>query len=528
MTAYSGEWVLSSILDDRAERLGERHAITTETGKAISFARLRDDAQRVAALLRSLGVQAGDRVATLLPNTYEYVAAWFGSCWTGAVEVPVNAEYKGTLLEHVLGESGTRVLIVQDRLAARLDGLALPDLEHVIVAGNGPAGAPPGVALHRLADAAGHDPAPRVPRAESELLYILYTSGTTGPSKGVMHANRGACWPARAWLQQAQLTPEDVAYTFLPLSHVTARSAVIKGALLSGGRVAMRERFSAQAFWEDVRAHGATCFMYVGAVIHFLCSQPEQLGELDNTLRVGGGAAAGRRLTEEFRRRFGCELLETYGSTEIGTGSSRRLGDPVRDTMGRPFEVHEFAIHDEHDRPVAPGIHGEIVVRPREPYTLMQGYWRRPDATVEAWRNLWFHTGDQGYLTPDGELVFVDRLTDSMRRRGENISSFEVERAVNAHPAVAESAAYPIKTGATEDEVMVAVVPRDGEPPDAEELLRFCVETMPRFAVPRYLRFVDALPKTATGRVRKHELRAQGVTADAADREAIGVAIPRA
>jgi crotonobetaine/carnitine-CoA ligase len=162
---------------------------------------------------------------------------------------------------------------------------------------------------------------------------------------------------------------------------------------------------------------------------------------------------------------------------------------------------------------------GEIVARPNSPYAIMQGYWRQPEATLEAWRNLWFHTGDLGKFTETGELVFIDRVKDSMRRRGENISSFEVERAVQAHPDVAECAAYPVPSEATEDDVMVAVVPRENHSLALEELVTFCLETMPRFTVPRYLRIVAELPKTPTGRVQKHILKAQGVTADTLDRE---------
>jgi crotonobetaine/carnitine-CoA ligase len=504
---YAGEWVLSAIVDDRARRLGDRTALVSETGRAVSYGELRDDAARVARLLRDLGVEPGDRVATMLPSTYDYVRVWLGSSWAGAVEVPVNTDYKGTFLAHVLEDSGSKVAVVHERFAERFAALGIRDL---VVVG--------------VAEAADLDPAPRVPRGDSDLLYILYTSGTTGPSKGVVHVNRSACWPARAWLRQAELTSDDVAYTFLPLSHVTARSAVMTGSLLAGARVAMRERFSASEFWNDVRRHGATCFMYVGAVIHFLLQQEPRPGELDNTLRVGAGAAAGAELSKEFHRRFGCELLETYGMTEIGTAASRRLGDPVRPTMGRPFDdVLQIEIHDAHDRPLGAREHGEIVVRPREPFAIMQGYWGRAEATVAAWRNLWLHTGDLGYWSEEGDLVFVDRLTDSMRRRGENISSFEVERAVHAHPDVEECAAFPVQAGALEDEVMIAVVLRQGRRLDAESLLRFCAETMPRFAVPRFVRFVAELPKTPTGRTRKHVLREAGVTADTADREALGI-----
>jgi crotonobetaine/carnitine-CoA ligase len=204
--------------------------------------------------------------------------------------------------------------------------------------------------------------------------------------------------------------------------------------------------------------------------------------------------------------------------TEVGTVSGPRGGVAAPGTMGRPFDHISIEIQDEAGWPVAPGVRGEIVMRPNEPWAMMQGYWRQPEATVEAWRNLWFHSGDLGMKTETGELIFVDRLKDSIRRRGENISSFEVERAVQSHPAVQECAAFAIASEATEDDVMVAVVARPGHSVDLEALLDHCEETMPRFAVPRFARAVESLPKTPTGRVQKHFLRAQGVTSDTIER----------
>jgi carnitine-CoA ligase len=239
------------------------------------------------------------------------------------------------------------------------------------------------------------------------------------------------------------------------------------------------------------------------------------------------GAAAPADIGDAFRERFGCELYEVYGMTEIGTATSGHMGYNTPGSMGKPFEHLEIEIHDDRDDPIPTGTPGEICIRPREASAIFQGYWRRPEDTLRSVRNLWFHSGDMGRMTPLGELVYMDRLKDSMRRRGENISSFEVERAVNAHPAVLETAAYPIPSEVTEDEVMVAVVLKSGFGLEPAELLAFCAETMPRFAVPRYVRFLEELPKTPTARVRKHELREQGVTPDTADREALGIVLAR-
>jgi carnitine-CoA ligase len=515
---YRGEWVMSAILEDRAERLGDRIAVHTTVG-GISYAGLRDQAQRIAALLAALGVAPGDRVATMLNATPEYVGVWFGCAWCGAVEVPVNTEYKGYFLQQILQQSDSSVLIVQDHYVDRLRSIATPALRHIIVLGALPDESIAQKTFHSLAAAADHTPLARVARQERDLLYVLHTSGTSGPSKGVMHCNRSALWTARVWKELAGLTADDVGYSYLPLYHVTARSALVMACVLAGGATVLRERFSVSEFWPDIRRHNATFTMYMGSVILFLVQQPMAADERDNPLRVAGGAACPPSIAGEFERRFNCRLLEVYGMTELGTVSGPRDGAGSRGTMGRPFDHVRIEIHDSDDAGVAADTVGEIVVRPNEPYAIMQGYWRDPQATVDAWQNLWFHTGDLGKLTPNGDLVFMDRLKDSIRRRGENISSFEVERAVQEHPDVEECAAYPIKSEATEEDVMIAVVPRQHKQVDPEQLLDFCERTMPRFTVPRYLRVVESLPKTPTGRVQKHLLREAGVTADTIQRQ---------
>ena len=529
MTAmYDGEWVLSSFLDDRAEKLGDKIALSSHTGE-LSYGALRDRAQRLAGGLAGLGVQPGDRVATMLDPTIDHVACWFGTAWAGAVEVPVNTDYKGTFLEHILRESGASVLIVEDRWVDRLAPLDLPELRHVVVVGSYPgATSSHGVDLHALEALESGSPVAPVPRTEQDLTYILYTSGTTGPSKGVMHSGGSALWTAKVWVDMMQLTEDDVAYSMLPLFHVTARSAATTANMWAGGATVLRSRFTASGFWDDVRSVGATNFMYMGAVITLLAAQEPKPDDLDNSMRMGGGAAAPPHLRDMFRERFGVELIEVFGMTEIGTATGPLPGRPSPPgTMGKPFDHLQIEIHDEDDNPVAPDIPGEIVVRPARSNAIFKGYWGNPEATVEAWRNLWFHTGDRGTMSPEGGVTFIDRIKDSLRRRGENISSFEVERSVNGHPAVLECAAYAVKSELTDDEVMVAVVLQEGATIEPEELFRYCIDCMPRFAVPRYVRVMDELPKTPTNRVQKHVLRDHGVTDDTADREAMGIEVPR-
>ena len=523
---YDGEWVASSLLRDRAQRLGDRPAVSTADAE-LSYAALADAAARTAGGLRALGVDPGDRVATMLPGTVAYLRTWWGIVWAGAVDVPINNDLKGELLQRIVVDSGARVLVIDERWLARLEGLDLGAVAHVVVAGER-RDAPPPVAVHGLDALEAHDPIGAVRRTERDLLYVMYTSGTTGRSKGVMHSNRSALWNAAGWIDVLELSERDVAYSMFPLFHVTARSAVVTSTFWAGGRVHVGPPFSSARFWDDVRAAGATFFAYMGIVVHLLHAQPPRDDDADNPVRRAFGAAAPPGILEAFEARFDLELLEVYGSTELGLATAPRLGRRRRlGAMGRPLEHLELEVHDADGHRLGPGERGEIVARPAEPDAMFGGYWGDPRATIEAFRNLWFHTGDGGHFDDDGWLVFADRVKDSLRRRGENISSFEVERLVQRHPDVLECAAYGVPAALTEDEVMVALVARPGRVVDAEDVLRFCVVEMPRFMVPRYLRVLDALPKTPSQRIEKYRLRGEGVTPETFDREAAGIAVPR-
>ena len=521
---YDGDWVVSKIIDERAERFGDRLFVTSHAGD-LSYGEMRERVMRVAGFLQSLGVAPGDRVASMLPATIDYLAAWFGIVWAGAVDVPINNDYRGEFLQHVLADSEASVLIVEDRWVDRFEKLELPGLKHVVVLS--PGDTPSGIAGHSFDDALAHDPSGLVAREESDLVYIMYTSGTTGPSKGVMHINRSALWNSRAWIDILDVSSNDRAYSMFPLFHVTTRSSIVGTTLFAAGSIVLRDAFSVQRFWDDVRDTNATFFAYMGAVVHLLHSQEPQPDDPDNDVRIAFGAAAPPEIVDDFERRFGFRLIEVYGSTELGVATSPYGATMKRGTMGITCPHLIIEVHDEDDYAVSPGIEGEIVARPAVPFGMFQGYWKRPDYTVEAWRNLWFHTGDAGRYDEEGFLTFTDRIKDSIRRRGENISSFEVDRTVQGHRDVLECAAYAVLAEITEDEVMIAVVCREGRSIEPIDLFAHCIREMPRFAVPRYVRFVDELPKTPSQRIQKYKLRQEGLTADTVDREALGIVVPR-
>lgn len=524
---YDGEWIVSSIMTDRAERFGDETAVFSHDGD-LTFADLVDRAARVGGFLADLGVEPGDRVTTMLPTGIDYMAVWQGIVWINAIDVPINNEYKGVFLEHIIRDSGSKILVVDARWVDRLNHIELPTLEKVVVVGSPEADTPAGLTAHDLADGLGHDPVPLVNRHDTDLTYIMYTSGTTGPAKGVMHNNPSSCWYCMPFIEGLDLTDEDVCYSMFPLFHQMGRSACTQAAFWVGNPVVLRNGFSARGFWEDVASSGATWMGYFGAVIQFLWDNEPSETDTAHDLTRAFGSSAPRSLIEPWQERFGVKLYEVYGSTEVGLGSGLGTGPPKLGTMGPICRQVEVQIVDELDNPVPAGTVGEALWRPKYPFAIFGGYWNRPEATVEAWRNLWFHSGDAAYLDDEGYFVFSDRMKDSIRRRGENISSFFVEDAVRKIPGVKEVGAYAVTSDVaeTEEDVMVAIVPTDGEQVDVEAMFRTLCETMPRHAVPRWARFVDELPRTPTQRIQKFKLREMG-TDGAHDREAMGIFPPK-
>jgi len=357
---------------------------------------------------------------------------------------------------------------------------------------------------------------------------ILFTSGTTGPSKGAVLAHNANLRVARATCDLMLYGEDEVLFNMFPLFHVNARyTSVLPAMLMDRGTCVLHDRFSASRFWDICRVEGVTAFNFMGALVMMLFKQPERADDADNPVRCAYGAPAPVAVLERFERRFGLELIEVYGSTELGACLENRPGDRRIGSCGRPSPHYEVEIHDEDDNPVPPGVEGEIVVRPREPHVMVEEYFGAPEATLAAFRNLWFHTGDRGRTDEDGWFTYVDRLKDAIRRRGENISSWEVEQVINDHDAVAESAAIGVPSELSEEEVLIVVVLQEETTLAPEELLDFCQARLPHFAVPRYVRFVPELPKNHAQRTQKPELRAEGVTPDTWDREDHGYVVTR-
>jgi crotonobetaine/carnitine-CoA ligase len=328
-------------------------------------------------------------------------------------------------------------------------------------------------------------------------------------------------------LELRQGGKDDIFFTFLPLYHFNAQALTTITALIAEAEMVLSDKFSASRFWNEIRQYKATQFNYLGAVIPILAKQPERPDDIDNPVRIAFGAGCPQAVMNEVEKRFGLKCLEGFGMTEIGIPIHVRVDDRRPGSCGKVLDLYEIRLVDDEDKEVPVGEPGEILFRPREPFTMMLEYYNMPEKTLEAFRNLWFHTGDLARKDADGYFYFVDRKKDALRRRGENISSFEVERAVNAHPNVLESAAVAVASEVGEDEVKICVVLKPGATLTPEELISHCNDRMPYFAVPRFVEFMESLPKTPTERVQKYLLKQAGITPKTWDREKAGVQVHR-
>ena len=523
--------VLGDLLADRVKRNGDKIFLRFKE-EQITYDELDRFSNRCANAFLDLEIARGDKVSIMLPNCPDFIYIWFGLAKIGAVEVPVNTNYKGEFLRHIIDQSDSRMLVIDSRYLDRLKIIwhDLKKLEKVIVLGD-----PESQKNHEIQspmvsydDFLKHsEDAVDIKIDPWDPISIVYTSGTTGLSKGALGSHKFWIVVAEELLDYRDGGKDDIFYTFLPLYHFNAQVLTTLTSLVAEAEMVLSDRFSASRFWDEIRACGATQFNYLGAVIPILAKQPVRKDDPDNPARIAFGAGCPAAIMEEVETRFGIKCLEGFGMTEIGIPIHVKVDDRRSGSCGKPMDIYDLKLFDDEDNEVPIGDVGEFVFRPKEPFIMMSEYYNMPEKTMEACRNLWFHTGDLGRMDEDGYFYFVDRKKDALRRRGENISSFEVERAINTHPKILESAAVAVKSGLAEDEVKICVVLKPGESLDYEELINHANDRMPYFAVPRYVEFMDRLPKTPTERIQKYILKKAGVTDATWDREKAGVKIAR-
>ena len=520
------ECVLRYLLDRWANERPDQPHVVFADGAEWTFAELRDKVRTKAAGLRAMGIEQGEHVAVWLPNGPDALIAFYAINYIGAVFVPFNTAYRGQLLQHVIANSGARVLLVHPDLVPRLHEIDLGRVERLVVTTGieVPEAPRPIQRFDELAGAADETLELARPIEPWDIQSIIYTSGTTGPSKGVlssylhMFTNAGPeSWP--------MVDENDRYMCVAPIFHIGGMGPPFV-MLARGASVAMIDNFSTEDFWAVAKATQSTVVFLLGVMATFLLKAEPRPDDRDHTVKkafmvpLTGDAPA-------FTERFGVDIYTIFNMTEISSPIVSEANPKKIGTCGRVRDGVDVRLVDRNDCEVPIGEIGEMLVRTDRPWAMNSGYNANPEATAEAWRNGWFHTGDAFRRDEDGYFYFVDRVKDAIRRRGENISSFEVEADVCSHPAVREAAAVAVPSEFSEDEVMVIVAPVPGQKLEARQLAEFLIDTMPYFMVPRYIRILDELPKTPSAKVMKADLRKEGVTSDTWDREAAGLRVRR-
>ena len=526
---------IGRLLADKASRIGDRTWLIHGDEK-YSYAQAHDISNRYANGFADLGVRKGDHVAIMMPNCPEFIWTIWGLGKLGAVTVPLNTAARGDLLRYFVTQSDSRVVVVSSEWADRMAEALAGENDIRTFVTHGSAGTKlaslgkPLIDIKTLANASPREPDPELVQA-SDPQYIMYTSGTTGPSKGVVSPHSQAHGVGRSLAQNYGYRSDDVIFTCLPLFHGNALWYSCYAAFWADCTLAISPRFSASTFWDEIRAAGATQFNSLGAMTNILLRAPPSARDRDHRVRQAMIVPLSRESYRDVSDRFGVQVTSLYAMTETFAVTMFCPDDPEAKgaSAGRPRGLAEILIVNDEDDPLPVGEVGEICVRPSEPGIIMSGYYKMPEATVRDTRNLWLHTGDRGRLDEDGYLYFVDRKKEAIRRRGENISAYEVEMLVAKHPSVLEVAAVPVTSELSEDEVMIYVVCRDDEKVSEEELVRFANRNMAHFMVPRFVHFIDALPKTASEKIEKYKLKtwAEQNRASLWDREAVGLKLER-
>lgn len=522
-------WTLPSHLERQASERRDEPFLQKDNAAPLTYGEMFMRTRDMAARLSSLGVEFGDRVVNMVPNSIEAVLAWFGTNWLGAVDVPLNTGYVGHTIVHGVNLSEARVMVIHPSFLARVAEVEdeLETLTTLVTTEPVERTVP----FRRLRVVALDDvaPAPESQRREPtyrDVSSVVLTSGTTGPAKGAIITHAHAYSYAYLEVDGFEMTDRDVFLCVHPLFHVGGKGA-ITASLLAGGRVVMTDGFKPEMWIDDVRRYGATLTIGHGPMLQMVYAQPERDDDADTDLRAFMAAPFPTAIAEDFERRFGAKGVEVYGMTEVSTPTWQPMDEPLRlGSCGKPrdalFEV--LVVDPESDMPVEPGEIGEITIRPKLPWILMQGYLSVPEDTVHAWRNFRFHTADAGYFDDDGYLYFTDRMKDRIRRRAENISSYEIEVAAGYFPGVKECAVVGVRSEYdADDDIMLFVVA--SQPLDFVALTEHLVRRLPHYMVPRYISQIEALPRTPTNKVRKQALRDLEKESSAWDRQAEGISV---
>lgn len=532
------ERTMGRILAEKAARIPDKTFLIWD-GRRYSYGELEAMTNRYAHGFEALGVRHGDHVAVMLPNCPEFFWVCWGLGKIGAVAVPINTAAKGELLRYFIHQSDATMVVVDDEWIDRMGAIAgqLDKVKQFVYRGGrsladfplSGAGAPVRALGELASDDASAPPLDAVTHDDIHL--IMYTSGTTGPSKGVMCPHSQGHAVGRALTVDFGYRADDVLYTCLPLFHGNAIWYTCYAALWADAAIALAPRFSATRFWDEIRTSGATQFNTLGAMTNIIWKLPPGPHERDHQLRLCMTVPVPKEIYGEMQTRYGLTLTSVFAMTENFAMTRFTPDDPPEKagSAGSSRGSCELRIVGDDERELPSGQVGEIWMRPCMPGAMMKGYYRMPDETRREFSGEWFRTGDRGYLDGDGYLYFVDRKKEAIRRRGENISAYEVELILSRHPAILEVAAIPVASEMSEDDVMVYVVRKPDETLTHAEVVHFAAEHMSYFMVPRFVEFIEQLPKTASEKLEKYKLKrdAQERRADLWDREREGIEVKR-
>jgi crotonobetaine/carnitine-CoA ligase len=505
-------------------------------GETFTFGEIDRLSTRLTNELRRLGVVPGQTVVTFLDNGPDAIISWFAINKCGGITVPINTAYRGEFLRHLVADAGARIVLAETDYAERLAQIAdaIPSVELILYRGAKPDMGGCAIRCQPLDDHRGNDETPTgIEPKPSDLSCLIYTSGTTGMAKGCMIPHNYVCNLARQNNGIYDITDADTMWTCLPLFHMNAIAVTLMSTMLVGARAAVVPKFSVTNFWPEVLRSGATVASVLGSMAVFVSQAPDNEASKAayGQLRAVQGAPWPGDVAEIWRKRFGIAsqiAARLYGITEACLITSVPANIEVpQGSSGRRNEDFEVRIVDDDDNELPDGVAGEVVCRPLKPHVMFAGYWNRPDDTLKIMRNLWLHMGDIGKFDEDGWFYFVDRKKDYLRRRGENISSFEMEYAFAQHPAIAEVAVHAVLSDASEDDIKVTAVLHEGATLGEEELCRWSFDKVPYFAVPRYIEFRRELPRNPVGRVLKFQLRDEGCTPATWDMDKAGIKIER-
>lgn len=511
MKFTSGEkYVVGNMLEEAARKYKGRTYFIFE-GRSYSYTEVNETANRVANGFTGMGIKKGDHVAILMENCPDFIFAWFGLAKIGAIEAPFNPFHKGKILEYLINYSDAEILVISSSFIEEIAAIedSLKTVKKIIICGDfqdQPFKNIEALPFKKLLDGAPEPPGVEV--TYRDVMALMFTSGTTGPSKGVLITHNQGFFVASQYLNANGAKMGARGYCYIPLFHEAPQFGLVLGVMMLGGSIVITRGFSPSSFWEDVRKYKCTMSGLFEVVVKILLMAPEKPDDADNPMRIFSTAHISSESQKAFEKRFDVKLVNTYGLTEGDATILSMHNDIVPGSFGKPRGYFEAKLFDANDREVASGATGELVLRPKQPYTIFEGYYKMPEKTLAAFRNLWWHTGDLARQDDKGYFYFVGREKDMIRHGDENISSMEIEKVVDAHPGIKECAAVAAYSEVWGEDVKLVVVCKEGIKVDPAELIAYCDERMAYFMVPRYIEFVDSIPRTGgSGRPIKEQLK---------------------